>query len=196
MPDLPNGDAANPQPLSAVRDELRDADWLLWRGGGGIGIVGRSRYRHASKIAWWDGEPWVLEMLQFRGGQAVPLSKYVSRYPGRIDVYRTNEGDRWPEYDRAGSVRVMKGFVGEPYGWRAIWNASKLHIFGLRLFYRVDMNDLHTGDKNAYCSMAGVIADRIGGGVDQVPHLADYLTEPGEIARSPFNEYFCTLVGE
>jgi len=36
--------------------------------------------------------------------------------------------------------------------------------------------------------------DRIGGGVDPVKHLADRLTEPADLARSPFYKYRFTLV--
>ena len=32
------------------------------------------------------------------------------------------------------------------------------------------------------------------GGVDPVPHLADRLTEPADLARSPFYKYRCTLL--
>jgi hypothetical protein len=39
------------------------------------------------------------------------------------------------------------------------------------------------------------MADRIGGGVDPVPHLADRLTEPADLARSPFFRYRFTLSG-
>ena len=39
------------------------------------------------------------------------------------------------------------------------------------------------------------MADRIGGGVDPVPHLADRLTEPADLARSPFFRYRFTLAG-
>jgi hypothetical protein len=38
------------------------------------------------------------------------------------------------------------------------------------------------------------MADRLGGGVDPVPHLADRLTEPADLARSPFYEYLFTLI--
>ena len=38
------------------------------------------------------------------------------------------------------------------------------------------------------------MADRIGGGVDPVPHLTDRLTEPADLARSPFYQFLLTLV--
>jgi hypothetical protein len=38
-----------------------------------------------------------------------------------------------------------------------------------------------------------VLSDRLGGGVDPVPHLADRLTLPADMARSPFYEYQFTL---
>jgi len=37
------------------------------------------------------------------------------------------------------------------------------------------------------------LADRLGGWVDPVPHLADRLVEPGDLARSLFYQYLFTL---
>ncbi len=44
-----------------------------------------------------------------------------------------------------------------------------------------------------FCSHACAMADRLGGGVDPVKHLADRLTEPADLARSPFYRYRFTL---
>ena len=37
------------------------------------------------------------------------------------------------------------------------------------------------------------MSDRIGGGVDPVAHLADRMTLPADLARSPFYAYLFTL---
>ena len=47
-----------------------------------------------------------------------------------------------------------------------------------------------------FCSQACAMADRIAGGVDPAPYLADRLTEPADLARSPFYEYQFTFAGE
>jgi hypothetical protein len=38
------------------------------------------------------------------------------------------------------------------------------------------------------------MADRLGGGVDPVENLPDRLTEPADLARSPFYRYRFTLL--
>ena len=198
--------------LTDAAPAIRPMDWFLWRPtnifGKAIAIGGRGQYSHASKAAWWGDDLYCLEMLQWRGGQAVPMSKYVREYPGRIDVYHTNWRDQYPEYNRTEALRYMKGFVGTPYAWANIWKASRAHLAFLRLFSQVEFGDdydpsdkvkrhidLKTDRGYAFCSQAGVMADNIGGGVDQVPELSDRYTEPSDIAQTTFNKYFCTLVG-
>jgi len=179
-------------PYREAREQIADGDLLLYRRRSLISIVGRGRHSHAAKAAWWDGDLFCLEIREWVGGRAVTLSSQVARCPGRIDVYQTNPDDRWPEYDRAGASRFMRRLAGCDYGWGGLIGAALLHLPLVRLVVRVNMDDKANG-RPPFCSHACAMADRVGGGVDPVPHLADRLTEPADLARSPFYRYRFTL---
>lgn len=176
-----------------VRGEIDDADLLLFRRRGLISIAGRGNHSHAAKAAWWDGDLLCLEIREWKGGRAVTLSSQVERYSGRIDVFRANPQNRWPEFDRAGATRTMRRLAGCDYGNRGVLAAALLHLPIVRLCFQADVDDLAENRWPPFCSQACVLSDRMGGGVDPVPHLADRLTLPADLARSPFYEYQFTL---
>ncbi len=181
-------------PLAAARQVVRDGDLLLFRRRGLISIAGRGDHSHAAKAAWWNRDLFCLEVREWHGGRAVTLASQVRRLPGRIDVFQANPADRWPEYDRAAATRVMRQWAGCAYGYRNAAAAALLHLPVLRLWARADVYDGQAQDRPPFCSQACAIADRAGGGVDPVPHLADQLTLPADLARSPFYQYLATLV--
>ncbi len=177
-----------------AREQIADADLLLFRRRGLIAVAGRGRHNHAAKAAWWGDELFCLEVREWFGGRAVTLASQVARFPGRIDVYAANPEGRWPEYDPAGAIRFMRRLAGCPYGYGAALGAALLHLPGVRLLVRPDVDDEAVDHRPPFCSHACAMADRLGGGVDPVPHLADRLTEPADLARSPFYRYRFTLV--
>ena len=71
--------------------------------------------------------------------------------------------------------------------------AALVHLPLVRLFATVDVHDVSASKWPPFCSQACAMSDRIGGGVDPVPHLADRLTLPADLARSPFYRYRFTL---
>ena len=83
---------------------------------------------------------------------------------------------------------------------RDLLAAAMLHLPVVRLVVRADFEDdadhaAHGARRRPpFCSQACAMTDRIGGGVDPVPHLADRLTEPADLARSPFYQYAFTLI--
>jgi hypothetical protein len=140
-----------------------------------------------------------LEIREWHGGRAVTLESQVRRRPGRIDVYQANPRNRWPEYDRARATSHMRRLAGCDYGYAAVLAAAMLHLPLVRLALRAEVDDADHASRGArrrppFCSQACAWADRDGGGVDPVPHLADRLTEPADLARSPFYKYVLTLV--
>ena len=180
--------------LTDARSQIADADLLLFRRRGLIAIAGRGEHSHAAKAAWWDDELFCLEVREWHGGRAVRLDSQVARYPGRIDVYRASAHERWPEYDRARATKFMRRLAGCDYGYAAVLAAAMLHLPVVRLAVRAEMDDSAIDRRPPFCSHACAMADRLGGGVDPVPHLADRLTEPADLARSPFYQYAFTLV--
>ncbi len=109
-------------------------------------------------------------------------------------MYEVNPGNRWPEYDRPRAVRKMRRLAGCAYGYRGLFSAALLHLPIVRLFVTPDTDDRERDRRPPFCSQACVISDRLGGGIDPVPHLADRLTEPSDLARSPFYRYRFTLL--
>jgi len=178
----------------AVRRAIGDGDLLLFRRRALIAIAGRGDHVHAAKAAWWSDDLFCLETRALWGGRAVTLSSQVRRFPGRIDVYEVNPDLRWPQYDRQGAVRWMRRLAGCDYGYAGVLAAGLLHLPIVRLWVRPDLDDRAVDHRPPFCSQACAMADRIGGGVDPVPHLADRLTEPADLARSPFYQYRFTLI--
>jgi len=176
-----------------ARRHIASGDLLLFRRRGLISIVGRGVHSHAAMAAWWYGDLFCLETLRFLNARAVLLSRLVRRWPGRIDVFETNPDGRWGDYDRRGAVRYMRRLAGLDYGWANLFWVGLLHLPIVRWFRSPSMHDEDATPRPPFCSQAVVMANRIGGGVDPVPHLADRLTEPADLARSPFYRYRFTL---
>ena len=186
--------------LADATPHIRDGDLLLFRGGGFvsrlISAAGRSEYTHAARAAWWGRVLFCCEVRELKGGRAVTLESQVRRFPGAIDVFEANPDDRWRRWDRRGTVEYMRRLAGCDYGYRGVWQAALRHLPLWRFLLTPESDDKRTADQPPYCSHACAAADRIGGGVDPVPHLSDRLTEPGDLARSPFYRYRFTLGGE
>lgn len=186
-----------------ARLQLRDGDLLLFRRRQGlwgrlslgalIATAGRGVHSHAAKLAWWEHEPFVCEVREWYGGRAVTLESQVQRYPRRIDVYRADPSQRWPDYNRSEAVRYVRRLAGCDYGYLSVLRAALLHLPGIRLVVRPSVEDSRVEQCPPFCSQAVVMAERIAGGVDPVPHLADRLTEPADLAQSPFYQYAFTL---
>lgn len=192
MPNLNGGTR-----LVAMADAAKyilDSDLLQFRRRGLISIAGRGIHSHSAKAAWWGGDLFCLEVREWHGGRAVTLESQVRKYPGRIDVYRANPGERWAEYDRTRAVATMRRLAGCDYGYAGVIAAGMLHLPFVRLLATPDMDDSEIDRRPPFCSHACAMSDRIGGGVDPVPHLADRLTEPADLTRSAFYSYLFTLV--
>lgn len=177
-----------------ARRHVESGDLLLFRRRGLISIAGRGVHSHAAMAAWWYGDLFCLETRSFQNARAVLLSNLVQRWPGRIDVFQSNPHRRWAHYDRRGAVRAMRRLTGLDYGWTNLFWAGLLHAPVLRWFQTPKTNDNEITRRPPFCSQAVVMATRTGGGVDPVPQLADRLTEPADLARSPFYRYRFTLV--
>jgi hypothetical protein len=180
--------------LATAKSHIADADLLRFRRRSVIAIVGRGEHSHAAKAAWWGDDLFCLEVREWHGRRAVTLASQVAKFPGRIDVYRTNPANRWPEYDRTRSTHLMRRLADCDYGYAAVLTAAMLHLPFVRMAMRAEIDDSAIDRRPPFCSQACVMCDRVGGGVDPVPHLADRLTEPADLARSPFYEYAFTLV--
>ena len=79
----------------------------------------------------------------------------------------------------------MRRLAGCDYGYAAVLAAAMLHLPFIRLAVRAEVNDCAIDRRPPFCSDACAMADRLGGGVDPVPHLADRLTEPADLRGAP-----------
>jgi hypothetical protein len=180
--------------LRDARGHIQDSDLLLWRRRGLIAVAGRGQHSHAGKAAWWNDLLFCLEVRELRGGRAVTLASQITRFTGRIDLFETNPENRWPDYDRARATQFMRRLAGCPYGYVGVLSAALLHLPLVRLAVKADVDDAAIDRRPPFCSQACAMADRLGGGVDPTPMLADRLTEPADLARSPFYRYRFTLI--
>jgi hypothetical protein len=175
---------AAPGDLLLYRDRHSLTDELIARGG-------RSTYAHAGMLAK-RGERWiVLEMIQWHGGRWRYLDDAVRDDEGEWDLYAANAGNRWC-WDRRTAVSRMWNFVGRPYGWLHVIWVALLHLPLIRSLVPVITSDDDADRHSPFCSEAVAIATRLGG-QDPVPLLPARLTEPGDLARSLFYDYTCTL---
>jgi len=144
-------------------------------------------------LAWWDDDLLVLEVHPRYGGRAVTLASQMHLWPGRLEVFAADFEGRWPEWHPRGAVRMMRRLCGMAYGWKSVLWVAMRHLPILRWVLRPELDDQLLGPWPPFCSQACVVATRLGGGVDPVPHLADRFTEPADLARSPFYSYRFTL---
>jgi len=188
----------NPCLYADARCKIRDGDLLLFRPRGWIwrvvGVAGRSCYTHAAMAGWWKVGPtrrlMCVEMTA-GGGRAQLLSNLAARWPGAIDVYRANAARR--KFSRERALLRMIEITGREYGWWNLARAALVHLPIFRFLVRPATDDREATAWPPFCSQAAAEAYRAGG-VDPVPNLADRLTEPGDLARSPFFQYRFTLV--
>ena len=90
--------------------------------------------------------------------------------------------------------RQSRRLAGCDYGYGNVVRAALLHLPGVRLMCPADCRDDAADGRPPFCSRAYAYADRVGGAVDPVRNLADRLTEPSDLARSPFYAYLFTLL--
>ncbi|MDO4582944.1 MAG: hypothetical protein Q4E67_00540 [Planctomycetia bacterium] len=180
--------------LEDALKSMKDGDLLLFRQKSLISCLGRGSYSHAAMFAWWNGEPFCLEVLQGVGGRAIHLRQAVRENPGQYDVFRANHEERWGSFDRQRCVQYMSCLMGCRYGYEGILKVSLLHLPLVRLFLRANTDDSSCAEEFPFCSQAVTMAYRLGGNVDPVPQLADHYTEPSDLARSPFFGFLFSLL--
>lgn len=191
---------ATPLQLSVHGHKIQSSDLLLRRGHGFtskfIEAAGRTPYSHAGMVGFnAAGDALLIDVIERRGGGSKLLSHVIANEPGIWDWYKSNAGNKWPEFDRTKCEEKMWEFEGIPYGWWAIRKASLYHLWGVRMFVKPNTNDYLTAAEKQlppFCSMAVNIACMVGG-VDPVRRLPVGLTEPGDLSRSLFFEFAGTL---
>ena len=180
---LPSVDAHKPRgPAKCLRyaDErsgIRDGDIILFRGESPISRVIRSatgsNYSHAGLASWWRDRLMVLE-AQSAGVVAAPLSRVVSLYDGRLELWTTDD-----ELERDEVIGAAKLELGKKY---AIWGLAR----GLRkVLVGVGLEpDPWKPPEKFICSQYVSYAWRAGG-IDLAMGSSDEFTTPEDIANAP-----------
>jgi len=145
----------------------------------------------------------VLELREFHGGRVRPLRAEVDKYPGRIDIFSPNAGGRWTTnfdepfegWDAKGAVQYMELLTRLDYGYRSVLRIGLRKVPLVWRFYALETSDIVNNGRNVrpFCSHAVALACRLGGFVDPVPNLPDFLTTPNDLTRSLFFQYEFTL---
>ena len=183
---------------SQIRDQIRDADLLLWRPTSlhGRAICGASDgiHSHASLTCWvtlssGSRRLLCLDTQEGRGGGVAALSAMVSRHPGKIDVYWANKGDKWPEYEPL-RAKLAEQFWNEITPLKSgIWTAVHMGLTRLtllRFLVKPNHDDQHISGRPPVCSQAILRLIRRVTGIDIVPGLADNSSWPVHLERSLF----------
>lgn len=189
---------------------LKTGDLLQYRGtgliGGMISIAGRSRYSHTAMAIQLNGSFYCAEVREFHGGRITNLKGQIAKYPGRIDVYRPARKLEVPlpdgtykvvRFDAEKASEIMRSFANPAeYGYWKVLKASCYHLPLIRIFIGLlgKFDGIDKIDGPPFCAEAYSHAIRESF-VDPVPNLADRLTEPGDLTRSPLLANFLfTLV--
>jgi len=178
---------------------LRPGDVLLFRPawsdvvGRLICVAGRTEYCHAGMVAEIAGDWCCLEMVG-TGGRDVPIEQRIDQCGRRgIDLYQPIDKSVETYHRGEAAASVMFHLVARRYGFVALARVALRHLPVLRLLCRAETDDQIFDGRPPICSQAVAAAWRAAG-VDPVPQLSDRMTEPGDLARSAFFKYRCTLV--
>ena len=195
-----------PVRLRSVVSELHEASVLLFRGQGVISrlirFAGRSEYSHAALITYNGSRsathtPYCTEIREWKGGRTNLLQHQVELNDGRIDVYRPTDATlnhpEWSCLSKYISRRAKEIAKPDRYGWGAFRYCMRAHIPIWRRLFKPNYEE--DTDIYPHCSALVSMAWR-SQGLDLVPNLPDYKTEPGDLARSALLQYQFTLVSE
>ncbi len=170
-----------PAVLEDVKREIWEGDLIILRNRKGRAV-------RAMKAARWDDEVFAVEVRKFEGVVAVPLEQLVRLYPGRVDVYEVNPQDLWPDYDRQGATRHLKSVVFSEADRRNLIVEILLNLVS-RWFGATNEKIVKTP-----CGAEAIrMADRLGGGVEPLPDLANVRIKPADLEQSPLYSYRFTL---
>ena len=118
-----------------VRDDIRDADVLMFRGeslSSRIIEIGTSgAYSHAA-IAFVDGDRRKIVQATGAGVGELAVSDEISTYDGAVELWRLREPER-PRLDCDKTVHEARRWVGRPYNmtsvWRFVLDWATFHLF-------------------------------------------------------------------
>jgi len=135
----------------------------------------------------------ILEVREFYGGRAKPLSGYFD-IKGRIDFFSPcKDGIYRDVFSAAGAVDAMHKLTAHGYGYYSVSFMALRRFPLLWRFFPVPIIDDLPEDNDhrrlPFCSEAVATAMQRGGGVDVVPRCPNASVSPNDLTRSMFFEY-------
>lgn len=173
---------------SDVRDDIQDADVMMFRGEELVSRVikagAHSAYSHAGLVVWWHRRAMLLDARR-AGVGATPLSVGIHGYRGVVDWYRIR-----PEHRaRADVMKIIEEAqrnLGLPYAGDDLVRAALNEVAGL------DLPPDCERPEALFCSQYVARCFRVGG-LPLHPQR-DIATVPSEVALSPVLEFVGTIV--
>lgn len=143
-----------------IRHLIKDGDNAMLRNGGLVARLSDGDYTHVGKCLWLrdpHGNPTVLmiaELREGRGGQILTLSSQVTRFPGKIDIFRPLCSPAAAAY----SAEFVAKMAGHDYGWSNIRLACFKRLTLLRLVtgmkFHTPGTELSKWGEPKHCSQA------------------------------------------
>lgn len=186
-------DSLPPAHIGDIADQIQTGDLLFWkRRKSIISLAGRSIYSHVEIIVRDLHHLWAIGMVWPQGRMEF-LVNLVEQYPGQLDWFRTDPKNIY-NIDRDKIAEAALKSVGEPYGIGKLIYIIMLRIPILWRFISPVTDDGWRSPLLGKICSEGVSEWLRAGGVDPVPHLADSLTEPADLARSLLFEPAYSLI--
>lgn len=169
----------------SIRSLLKSGDVALFRNGGLIARFSDREETHAAKVVVAYETVMLAESREFRGMRMVTLSSQITKYPGRIDIYRPTCNPNISEASAKWAVRQC----GHDYGYQNIWHAIKRRSNVARMFGYKPSRDMTPSkwSEPKICSQLVAWCDRRaakewGGNWYPCDWLPDSQVEPQDIA--------------
>lgn len=179
----------------------QDGDIALWRPNGRWGwssYIARATggpFSHVTGIVFWtQADRWMsCGYQESKGGYAEPLDVVISKWPGRIDVYRVNQEIMKPAKDCI--AKRLTQDLGHQYQWWSIWRMAWPLLPLMGLFTPQDSHERRV----AKTSRAAICSEHVhrsfeACGISLVRGESG-LIKPNDIYRSAITDYVGTLTG-
>ncbi|MEI8256646.1 MAG: hypothetical protein WCJ30_13310 [Deltaproteobacteria bacterium] len=164
-----------------MRARIRDGDVLCFSGRTWLSRLimrlSRGQFSHSGLAFWWEDRLMVLQVELFPGVQALPVSRAVGAYDGRVEWYSLKDELRTKKTIDA-LRRVAQTRLGDRY------SVLDLVLVGLHYAIGTPLPRARRTDHEFVCSQF-VAHCYTFVGLDLEPAKPDIGTTPDDLARSP-----------
>ena len=163
-----------------VREKIRDGDVLCFQGSAGLSRfimrVSGGKFSHAGIAFWWGDRLMVLQVELMPGVQALPVSRAVGLYPGRVEWYSLKDEHRQDHHLEKLRHEALRA-LGDGYSVSGLFLVGLHYLFGTPL----PRPDKH---QHEYVCSEYVAHCFSKAGLDLDPDKDDNATTPMDLALS------------